>query len=123
MNYKYLDNLTKDMKDAISEQFDNTFNFDFLELVAEVISRLEVEKDKGEIVKDSCNFTHYRNLKELILAEMDNCFTYDWQQWEMMKYYQSPENANLSEALNKMANDIIGVINLYIENVKDNEDN
>ena len=117
----YLSRVNSTMFETIGEVFDHTFDFEFLDLVALVILRLEVEENAKEIVTDESHdefyFVGYDEIA--VLNEMDQCLIYNWQQWEIMKHYQTPNTADLGEAFDLLAQDIVSCIVMYLDKVKE----
>ena len=78
------------------EKLTELFGFDEIRNIAEaIIDRAEgyAEESQGDAY-------------DLIVDALNDELIYTVDQWEVMKAYQSPENANFNEALDELINDL-----------------
>lgn len=75
--------------------FGNIYDDDFLNLVNDVLDRLDLG---GEVEQDE------------LYEAIDSSLIYYNQQWAMMKYYQNPQEANYEEAFEFFVNDMFSVV-------------
>lgn len=86
-------------KDIIAEHFDYTGDFDFLDIVANVIDRID---DIEELGDDDINVEVY--------SSIDDELIYDDDQWRIMRFYQRANEANLDEAIDQLAEDCVEIV-------------
>lgn len=88
-----LNDVSKTVKEAIAEQFDYTFNFDFLDVVADLVERSE-----------------YSVEYEDVWAAVDEGLIYMGEEWTVAQYYaSSPSELNWDEVLEQLVEDIIQI--------------
>ena len=90
-------------KDIIAKHFDYTFDFDFLDVVADLIDRIDFDEE---------------DLDEEIYSAIDEGLIYDADQWKIMQYYQSPSEANFDSAIEDLTGDIFAICNKIVESKK-----
>lgn len=86
-------------KDVIAEHFDYTVDFDFLDIVANVIDRID---DIEELGDDDINVEVYSSIDDELIYYAD--------QWRIMRFYQTPGDANLDEAIDQLAEDCVEIV-------------
>lgn len=86
-------------KDIIAEHFDYTGDFDFLDIVANVIDRID---DIEELGDDDIN--------DEVYSAIDDELIYYNDQWRIMMFYQTPGDANLDEAIDQLAEDCVEIV-------------
>ena len=100
-----LNDVSKTVKEAIKEQFDYTFDFDFLDVVADLVERSE-----------------YSVEYEDVLSAVDEGLIYNYDQWIVAQYYAgSPSDLNWDEVFEQLVEDIIQ-INEKISESDDSEE-
>lgn len=87
-------------KALIGEQFDHTFDFDFLDVVADLLDRIDFDAE---------------NIDEEIYSAIDEGLIYYADQWKVIQFYQTPEQANFNEAIEDLTGDLIELCNKIIE--------
>lgn len=83
-------------KNIIGEYFDYSMNWDFLDIVANVLERVDLEAEEVE---------------ESIYEAIDEELIYYDDQWTIMRFYQLPKDANLENALMEFQDDITSLVN------------
>ena len=94
-----ISNLPLNIQDIIAEHFDYTGDFDFLDIVANVIDRLD---DIDELGDDDIN--------DEVYSSIDDSLIYYNDQWRIMMFYQLPGEANLDEAIDQLAEDCVEIV-------------
>lgn len=95
--------LTKSIyKKQIGEYFDYSCDFDFLDIVAEILERIDVD----EINED--------NIYDAIYDAMDNIIYY-YQQWRIIEHYQTPMDANFDDAMSDFENDLYNLVRMIVD--------
>lgn len=87
-------------KDVIAEHFDYTGDFDFLDIVANVIDRIDDIEELGD-----------DDVYDEVMSAIDDELIYDDDQWRIMRFYQTPGDANLDEAFEQLAEDCVEIVN------------
>ena len=59
---------------------------------------------------DEFNKGNYKDIEDAIADEIDRQTIYDNDIWEIMKDYQTPQDANYDDAINSLYEDIISMI-------------
>lgn len=86
--------LTKSIyKDQIGEHFNYSVDFEFLDLVANVLDRIEFDCSDEEFDDE-------------IWSAIDDELIYYSDQWTVIQHYQLPKDANFGEAMDEFSNDI-----------------
>lgn len=88
-------------KSEIGEFFDYSLDWDFLDIIANILERVE----EG---------SSYEQLYNAIDEEM--CYTQD--QWTVMMFYQTPQEASLENAFDSLYGDVCALarkLNLVVE--------
>ena len=83
-------------KDIIAKYFDYTFDFDFLDVVSDIIDGVDFEEE---------------DLDEEIYSAIDDGLIYDNDQWKIMMHYQTASEANFDNALEELTGDLIALCN------------
>ena len=84
--------ITKDLHLLLWDKF----NLKVCEIAEAIIERMEeVSKDK---IEDELQYA------------MDTELIYDEDLWEIMKYYQRPNEANFNEAMDEFYNDLLDIL-------------
>lgn len=86
-------------KDVIAEHFDYTGDFDFLDIVANVIDRIDDIEELGD-----------DDIYDEVMSAIDDELIYDDDQWRIMRFYQRPNDANLNEAFEQLTNDCAEIV-------------
>lgn len=81
-------------KDIIGKYFDYSGDFEFLDIVADLIDRVDFD---GE------------DVDEEIYSAIDEGLIYDADQWKVMQHYQTASEANLDSAIEELTQDLIGI--------------
>lgn len=81
-------------KDIIGEYFDYSGDFEFLDIVADLIDRVDFD---GE------------DVDEEIYSAIDEGLIYNADQWKVMQHYQTASEANLDSAIEELTQDLIGI--------------
>lgn len=79
-------------KDLIGKHFDHTYDFDFLDVVANVLDRVD---DFGD--------------EEDIFGAIDSAIIYYDDQWKIIHFYQTPSEANWENAYDDFQSDIFAI--------------
>lgn len=90
--------------DKLNRQISFNFNFTVGDIARAIIDRVEFD----EIEDDS-------ELYDAIYHAMDDELIYTDDLWEIMKYYQTPENANLTDAISYLLDDLLTAVRNSIE--------
>lgn len=99
MGKQIAENLTSSpYKGIIGKYFDYTYDFEFLDIVADIIDRIDDFSDEQEAF-DAID-------AQLIYAE---------DQWKVMQFYQSPSEADFNSAMDSLTEDILGICNKIVE--------
>ena len=86
-------------KNAIGKHFDYSFNFEFLDVFADLLEKVidnkkeDQEKDLFDCVADAINWG----------------LIYYADQWKVIQFYQTPATANFSDACEELENDLYQV--------------
>ena len=83
-------------KDIIANHFDHTFDFNFLDLVADLIDRID------EI--ETCDA--YEAVNEAI----DEGLIYTADQWRVIEWYCTPDKANYLDAIESLTDDLVAIV-------------
>lgn len=59
---------------------------------------------------DEYSLGNYNTIEEAIHGEIDSRLIFDSEKWEILQNYQRPEEANFSEALEKLISEIYEII-------------
>lgn len=94
-------------KDIIAEHFDYTGDFDFLDIVANVIDRIDDIEELGD-----------DDIDDEVRESIDDTLIYYDDQWRIMRFYQVPSEANLDEAFEQLAEDCVKIVTKIKENTK-----
>ena len=86
-------------KDVIAEHFDYTGDFDFLDIVADVIDRIDDIEELGD-----------DDIDDEVRESIDDTLIYYDDQWRIMRFYQVPSEANLDEAIDQLADDCVEIV-------------
>lgn len=101
-----LDSLGETNKHIVGEYFDHTWDFDFLDIVAKVISRVDDYGDEDDI---------WGALDTTVLSTNE--------EWEIAKYYAgSPSNLDWNEVMVQFNDDIFAICGRIHEAEADGED-
>lgn len=92
------------------KKYINKSNFETFELVDNVVER----------VVDAMNDGEYEDIDDCIGYEIDNALMYYDDQWEVMKHYQLPKEANFDNAIEEFINDVYA--NIGEEEVEEEEE-
>ena len=84
--------ITSPYKDVIAEYFDYSSSFEFLDVVASIIGRID-------------NFSDDEDIYQAIDDEL--IYTYD--QWKVLEEYCTPQDANWEVAFESLCNDIFSI--------------
>lgn len=84
-------------KDIISDYFDSSMDFDFLDIVANSLEGIDFTKDDNSI----------------LTSVLDNLI-YDDDLWAIIKFYQRPKECNYDEAMDSFSNDILALVSLIV---------
>ena len=107
---------TKPLKESIeSEIFYDHFgatSLEFQDVVKEILKRLELEDLKKKILADE-------DISEEVYEAMDAELIYTDDQWECMKHYQSPKDANFDQMWEDLTTDIIVAIENWAKGSED----
>lgn len=90
--------------DKLNRQISLNFNFTVGDIARAIIDRVEFD----EIADDS-------ELYDAIYHAMDDELIYTADLWQVMEYYQTPENANLTDATSSLLDDLLTVVRNSIE--------
>lgn len=85
------------IKKQIGEFFNYSMNWDFLDIVANVLERVDFENE-GE------------KLEESIQNAIDDELIYTEDRWTLIMFYQNPEEANMYEAFDDLYSDICALV-------------
>lgn len=101
-----LDSLGETNKNIVGEYFDHTWDFDFLDIVAKVVSRVDDYGDEDDI---------WGALDTTVLSTNE--------EWEIAKYYAgSPSNLDWNEVMVQFNDDIFAICGRIHEAEADGED-
>lgn len=89
-------------KDIISKHFDNSWDFEFLDVVANILDRVDDFMDEEEIYD-----------------AVDSALIYTEDQWTVLKHYCSPDNADFNEALDELYSDLIAIAGEIVDHYVD----
>ena len=85
-------------KEIIARHFDYSGDFYFLDIVAEVIDRIDgIEELDDDDINDE------------VYSSIDSTLVYYDDQWHIMRHYQTPAEANLDEAIDQLAEDCVEI--------------
>lgn len=87
----------KQIDSDIGSYFNYSGDFDFLEIVQDVVDRVT------EDVKDGSD------LDDVIFDEIDSVLIYYSDQWTIMKHYQNPSEADLDAAIEELYDDVYAI--------------
>lgn len=101
-------------KDKIGEYFDHTLDFDFLDVVADVLeSAIDNYDEQDDESKD---------VSEAVFDAEDRVLIYYNQQWTVLEHYLTPQEANWAEAIELFENDLIGLASEIIDEREEETD-
>lgn len=107
---------TKPLKEDVeSEIFYPHFgatSLEFQDVVKEILKRLELEDLKKKVLADE-------DISEEVYEAMDAELIYTDDQWECMKHYQSPKDANFDQMWEDLTTDIIVAIENWAKGSED----
>lgn len=83
---------------------------EFLKIVEDVIDRVDFEEVNEDTIYD------------IAYQEIDDSLIYTEDQWEVMKHYQSPNEADFDSAMEEFTNDIIAIIEEIASDKEDTEE-
>lgn len=89
--------------DKLNREISLNFNFTVGDIARAIIDRVEF----SEIEDDE--------LYDAIYHAMDDELIYTDDLWEIMKYYQTPESANLTDAISYLLDDLLTAVRNSIE--------
>lgn len=92
-------------KDIIVEYFDYSGDFDFLNIVASILMRVDDYSDEEDVME-----------------AMDADLIYTSDQWKVIEHYCTPENANYNDAMDALVGDLLAIAGKIAESNKDDED-
>lgn len=69
----------------------------------------------GDNILTVCEFNEYEDLGDLISDSMGRDLIYYDDQWELMKAYQNPDEANYRKALELLYDDIYEILSQFVE--------
>ena len=102
-----LDKLDEEVKDIVGEVFDYTMDFDFLDIVADILLRTDDYEASAEDI-------------DIVLNDLDSGLIYVDDQWEVLRYYfDSPgdlDSESWNDAFTHFAEDIQRVCSAIVEN-------
>lgn len=81
-------------KDTIAKYFDYTWDFDFLDLIATALDRAENLKDPESLYGETYDYLALLSAPE---------------QWRIMAFYQSPDDADLDRAEYDFVSDVCAI--------------
>lgn len=91
--------LTKSIyKKDIGEYFEYSMDFEFLDVVAEVLERIDFDELNDD------------NICEMVLDAIGDEVIYYNQQWTIIEHYQTPKDANFDEAMSEFDDDIYNLV-------------
>lgn len=95
---------TSPYKDIIAEHFEYDGDFEFLDIIASIIGRID-------------DFTSDEDIWQAIDDEL--IYTYD--QWKVLEHYCTPQDANWEDALDNLSGDIFAIASTIAGNQEDVE--
>lgn len=102
-----LDKLDEEVRDIVGEVFDYTMDFDFLDIVADILLRTDDYEASAENI-------------DIVLDDLDSGLIYADDQWEVLRYYfDSPgdlDSESWNDAFTHFAEDIQRVCSAIVEN-------
>lgn len=102
-----LNKLDEDVRDIVGEVFDYTTDFDFLDIVADILLRTDDYEASAENI-------------DIVLEDLDSGLIYGDDQWEVLRYYfDSPgdlDSESWNDAFTHFAEDIQRVCSAIVEN-------
>lgn len=102
-----LNKLSEEVKDIVGEVFDYTTDFDFLDIVADILLRTDDYEASAEDIN-------------IVLEDLDSGLIYGDDQWEVLRYYfDSPgdlDSESWNDAFTHFAEDIQRVCSAIVEN-------
>lgn len=90
-----------EIRSAIGKHFDYSVSFELVDIIENVINRIDGILD---ILDDD-------ELSDAINYAIDDELIYTEDQWNIMKQYQSPQDADWNEAIDEFYNDVYAVVN------------
>jgi len=99
-----------EIRSAIGKHFDYSASFELVDIIENVIDRIEdiYVEDEDE-------------LHDAIIQAIDDSLIYTEDLWEIMKQYQSPQDANWDEAVEEFYNDVYVIVEDLRENYHSDE--
>ena len=70
----------------------------------------DTAQDIVEAAVEEFNKGNYKDIEDAIADEIDRQTIYDNDIWEIMKDYQTPQDANYDDAINSLYEDVISMI-------------
>lgn len=98
----------KQIDSDIGKYFNYSGDFDFLEIVQDVVDRVDAETEE--------------ELEDVLWDEIDSALIYYSDQWTIMEHYQNPEDADLSAATEELYNDVYAICLDRINNKEEEEE-
>lgn len=98
-----------EIRSAIGKHFDYSVAFELVDIIENVINRIDFDE-----VDDD-------DLYDAIMTAIDDELIYSEDQWEIMKQYQSPQDASWEEAIDEFYNDVYAIVEDLLENYHSNE--
>lgn len=103
---KYTKNARRYVRDARSNYWDDVYNHfknerstdAFLDIAADIVDRVNFDN----ITEDDAY--------EEVWQAIDDGLIYSEDQWEVMKHYQSPDEANWESAIEEFSSDIASIV-------------
>lgn len=86
-----------EFKDEIGNYFDHTFDFEFLDVVASILDRI----DFAEAAED--------DIDEAVYQAIDDELIYTADQWTVIEHYCDPQSASYDDAIDELTSDMIGL--------------
>ena len=78
--------------------------------------------DIAETAAEEFNSGNYDDINNAVYDEIDRQLIYTCDQWEIMKEYQSPDEANLQEAIESLINEVYEILEEYEEEEEEEEE-
>lgn len=99
---------TMDYTKYIDEHFDtDVANYPIIRLIKAILNEVEQDRDRYTYENDENGERIYRSLKVIVKKYLNRTPSY---KWNLMQYYQLPENANYDEALEEFMNDLFDTV-------------
>lgn len=88
-----------EIRSAIGKHFDYSVSFELVDIIENVINRI-----------DDIYIEDEDELYDAIQDAIDDALIYTEDQWNIMKQYQSPQDANWSDAVDEFFNDVSAIV-------------